>query len=341
MDWERWPFALRYAPLGPLWLWYVMKAKHLWFFTPTDPTLTFAGFDGEGKMEMYNLLPEGFYPKTICINPDVPFEEVKRKMAQHGFAYPFCVKPDRGLKGLLFRKVDNEEQLCFYHRQVTVEYLIQELVEEPLEVSVFYYRHPESHKGTISGLVQKELMQVVGDGKHTLLELIQLHPHAKHRMEEMRIKHQMRLTTVILKGEKYMLAHAANLNRGARFTNLTEHADERLLSVLDDLSHRCSFFYGRYDLKCNSLEDLKKGKFSILEFNGTGAEPNHVYHAGMSWFGALVVIAHHWKIMYKVGKHNNRNMGVRYWGNREGYRFLRQAQEHAAMLEKMDREILF
>lgn len=340
-NWERWPFALRYAPLGPLWLWYVIRAKHLWFFTPTNPTLTFAGFDGEGKMEMYDLLPEEYYPITICINPDVPFEEVRRKVAHHGFTYPFCVKPDRGLKGLLFRKVDSEEQLLYYHEHVPVEYLIQELVEEPVEVSVFYYRHPEQERGTISGLIQKELMHVIGDGKRTLLELIQQHSHAKHRMEEMCIKHERALTTVIQKGEKIMLAHAANLNRGARFTNMEEHIDDHLLSTFDALSHRCSFYYGRYDLKCHSLEQLKSGKFSILEFNGTGAEPNHVYHTGMSWFSALGVIARHWKVMYEVGAHNHRHRGIRYWGNREGYRFLWQAQKHAAILEKKDREILF
>ena len=32
-----------------------------------------------------------------------------------------------------------------------------------------------------------------------------------------------------------------------------------------------------------SIEDLKNGKnFSILEFNGCGAEPNHIYDASMT-----------------------------------------------------------
>ena len=153
-NWELWPFPLRYAPLGPLWLWYIIKAKNLWFFTPADPTLTFGGFDGEGKKEMYNLLPEDLYPKTIYIKPDMTFVNVKRLVAEHGFSYPFCVKPDRGLKGLLFRKVDHEDQLSLYHRQVKVDYLIQELLEQPLEVSGFYYRHPAKKKGVVSGFVQ-------------------------------------------------------------------------------------------------------------------------------------------------------------------------------------------
>ena len=339
-NWELWPFNLIYAPLGPLWLWYALKARHFWFFTPTDPTLTFGGFEGEGKKEMYDLLPEGSYPKTIYLSPSLPFDEVKKRVKEQGFTYPLCVKPESGLKGLLFRKIDTEEKLQAYHSRVPVDYLVQELADLPMEVSVFYYRYPNQQCGTISGFIQKEMMHVFGDGESTLWELILQHPKAKHRLEEMRIKHEAHLSAVVPKGEKYNLAHAANLNRGARFTNLKDLIDERLLALFDPLSHRCSFYYGRYDIKCNGIEELKQGKFTILEFNGTGAEPNHVYNAGYSWWQALRVFAHHWKVMYEIGRYNHRHNGVRYWGNREGFVFLRQARKHAAVLEKADREIL-
>lgn len=289
---------------------------------------------------MYDLLPENSYPKTAYLQPKQTFEEVKKVIAQNGFTYPLCVKPESGLKGLLFRKVDSEEKLKFYHDHVPVDYIIQELIEAPLEVSVFYYRYPNRQSGTISGFIQKEMMHVFGDGKSSLWDLILQHPKAKHRLEEMRIKHEKQLETIIPNGEKYILTHAANLNRGARFINLHGLIDRRLLEIFDLLSHRCSFFYGRYDLKCNSIEELKQGKFRILEFNGTGAEPNHVYNAGFSWFKALSVFAQHWKVMYEIGRYNNRHKGVRYWGNREGYRFLQQARKHAALLERADREIL-
>src|SRR6476620_8401385 len=98
-NWELWPFNLIYAPLGPLWLWYAAKARCFWFFTPTDPTLTFAGFEGEGKKEMYDLLPEGSYPKTVYIHTKQSFDDVKRLLAQNGLTYPLCVKPESGLKG--------------------------------------------------------------------------------------------------------------------------------------------------------------------------------------------------------------------------------------------------
>ena len=215
-NWELWPFKLRYLLISPVWLWYCLRSGSLWFFSSSNPTITFGGFEGEGKKEMYELLPEEFYPNTIYINPGEDFNQVKEKIALHGFRYPFIVKPDVGMKGLLFRKVDNENQLQVYHQKNPVEYIIQDLVEYPLEVSVFYYRFPDQQKGVISGFIQKELMDVYGNGKSTLWELITSHPKAKHRPEEMRIKHEEHLDKVIPDGERFILTYAANLNQGAK-----------------------------------------------------------------------------------------------------------------------------
>ncbi len=339
-NWELWPFPLIYAPLGPLWLLYIIKAKAFWWFSSANPTLTFSGFDGEGKKEMYDQLPSASYPKTIYIKPQMTWKEVKATVAENGLTYPICVKPEVGLKGLLFRKVDEEEKLKIYHEKVPLEYVIQNLVESSLEVSVFYYRYPNEQKGVITGFIQKDLMHVVGDGKSSLWDLVLAHPKAVYRLKEMRIKHAKVLEQIIPFNEKYILTHAANLNRGAKFTNLKELIDEQLLSLFDPISHNCQWYYGRYDLKCNSIEELKKGKFVILEFNGAGAEPNHVYHAGYSWPAALNVFAQHWKALYKIAKYNNVHNGIRYWGNKEGKEWMKQARKHGELLEKLDREVL-
>src|SRR6185369_136666 len=199
------------------------------------------------------------------------------------FSYPFIVKPDIGMKGILFRKIENEEQLEKYHSKIPVEYIVQELIEMPVELSVFYYRHPTAQKGVVSGFIQKELLEVYGDGKSTLWELILAHPRAKFRLEEMKHRHEHRLDRILPAGQHFYLSYAGNHNRGARFIDLQKEIDDRLLKVFDELSHYTDkFYYGRYDIKCNSIEELKEGKnYSILEFNGCGAEPNHIYDAGL------------------------------------------------------------
>ena len=246
-NWELWPFKLRYFLISPVWLWYCLRSGSLWFFSSSNPTLTFGGLDGEPKKEMYDLLPKEFYPKTIYISPKERFEDIKVLLQQHGFHYPFIVKPDVGAKGLLFRKIDDEDELNLYHQKNPVDYIIQDLVRYPLEVSVFYYRYPDQKKGVITGFIQKDLMDVYGDGKSNLWELIMAHPNARHRPDEMRIKHEQNLQTIIPKGERYILTYAANLNRGAKFTNLYQHVDDEMLKMFDEISRRAQFYYGRND----------------------------------------------------------------------------------------------
>ena len=108
INWELWPFELRYSLITPVWAWYCLRSRSLWFFSPSNPTITFGGFEGEDKREMYDQLPKELYPKTIYIHPSDDFASVKEQVEKNGFTYPFIVKPDVGMKGILFRKIENE-----------------------------------------------------------------------------------------------------------------------------------------------------------------------------------------------------------------------------------------
>ena len=99
---------------------------------------------------------------------------------------------------------------------------MQSLVSYPMEVSVFYIRHPQHKKGTVTGFLHKIPLQVTGNGKDTLEQLILQHPKAQKRIGEMFSKHKEHLQTVIPGGEKFMLSYAANHNRGAHFIDLKE-----------------------------------------------------------------------------------------------------------------------
>jgi len=336
-NWELWPFNLLYAPIFPVWLYYCLRSRAVWFFSSSNPTIAFGGMEGEGKKEMYDQLPVEFVPLTIYIRHNIPFENVLRKIRLSGLKYPFIVKPDVGMKGILFRVIDNEEQLKKYHERIPVEYIAQEKIDFPLEFSVFYYRYPWEQKGKVTGFIHKELLQVVGNGQSCLKELIEAHPRARFRLEEMEHRHGHRYQRIIPDGEVFYLSFAGNHNRGAKFTNLQKEIDENLERVFDNMSHYNNmFFYGRYDIKTISIEDLKQGKnFSILEFNGAGAEPNHIYDCGMSLADAYKTLLHHWKALYKISKYNNDN-GYPYWHFKKGFDYLLEAKKHFKMLEKFD-----
>ena len=336
-NWERWNFFVLYAPLLPFWLWYCIRSRSFWFFSSSNPTITFGGFEGEGKKEMYDQLPPALFPRTIYISPADPLQTVEEHIKANGFRLPFTVKPDVGMKGLLFRKINCWEQWRAYHQKITVDYLVQDWLDYSNEYSVFYFRHPTSTTGTISGFIQKDLLQVKGDGISTLSQLIANHPKAKNRIDEMKVRHAESWTTVLPNQSIYFLSHAGNHNRGAQFTNLQHEIDDRLLQLFDVISKQTSFYYGRYDLKAGSVTQLKQGKdFSIIEFNGCGAEPNHIYDCGMSLWQAYRVLLDHWSALYEISAYNHQK-GHRYWNFWRGLRFLRFSNKHFKEVEKLDR----
>ena len=296
--------------------------------------------DGEPKKEMYDLLPKDFYPATFNVLPGQEFDSILAAVQKAGISYPFIVKPEVGCQGILFRKIDTEAELKNYHSKIPVEYIVQELVSYPMEISVFYIRHPQEKKGTVTGFLHKIPLQVTGNGKDTLEFLVKQHPKGQKRIGEMHSKHKERWETIIPAGEKYMLSYAANHNRGAHFIDLKEHIDDRLVALFDKLSHDVNdFFYGRYDIMCTNVEDLKNGKnFTILEYNGCGAEPNHFYDTGYKLTGAYREILKHWKALYHICRYNSRQ-GIKPWPFKKGKKFLAEIKAHFKLIREVDEQI--
>lgn len=297
----------------------------------------FSGFEGETKEEMFQQIQPEVIPSTIYIQPGENLEAVTCKMKTACLHFPVAAKPDVGTKGLLFRKIENKEQLAAYHAAMPITYLIQELITWPLELSIFYVRYPGEMNGRITGLIAKEYLHVKGDGKSTLRELIERHPKAFMMAEEQKHKHAQELSIVPANNEIYYLNELGNHNRGATFVNLTNEIDDRLLCVMNKINVYSKYFhYGRYDIKTTSLEDLKQGKnISILEFNGVGAEPNHIYDMGLTYTQAIRIIAKHWKYMYEIGKINYKK-GVPYIPFRKGLSMLKASNRHTKLMQQLD-----
>jgi hypothetical protein len=338
--WESWHYHLKYVPIAPIWLWYCIKARSFWFFTASNPSITFGGFEGESKQEIYKQLPPGSYPKSIYISPKSDFSIVTQLIETHEFSYPFVVKPNVGMMGFMFRKIHSMKELKLYHEKVPVNYIVQKLIDYPIEVSVFYYRMPGSPKGTVSGFLMRQPPQIVGDGESTLWQLIQENKSLKYKVDEIYKRHQDRLDMVLPKGEIFILSHASNRSQGGKLINLQHEIDEKLTATFDKISqHTQHFYYGRYDIKCQSIEMLKNGTgFSILEYNGAGAGIQHVYGNGLSLWQACRLIVSHWKKLYQISIHNNKANGISFWEYKKGQIFLKKAMKDLKLLEKADTE---
>lgn len=138
------------------------------------------GFIMDSKIEIYDLIPQKYYPETKFVKERIPFDAVEKVLETSKIKFPFIVKPDIGLRGSAVKKIANLEELESYHNKANFDYLLQDLIPFENEVGIFYVRFPpdasgEKH-GKITGIVAKEFLIVEGDGSSTIEEpLIVIH----------------------------------------------------------------------------------------------------------------------------------------------------------------------
>ena len=316
----------------------MLKGRSVWFFSTSNPKLSFGGFEGESKKEMYGLLPKNYYPKTIYINPKETLQSVLEKMNDNSFSYPFIVKPDVGMEGILFRKIETGSHLETYHTRMPIDYLMQEFVDYPLEIGLFYIRHPQANSGKITGFFSKKFPVIIGDGESTIKEiLVKEQPEINEELSKLT---EEELSRILDKNQIFNLSFIGNRYHGVTFHDLSDHIDEKLLKLFDKISISSQFYYGRYDIKCSSVEDLKNGtNFSILEFNGAGSIPNHIYTDKFTLIEAYKEIMKHWKALYDISSYIHRS-GIKYWSLMEGARYLFNAKKHFRFLRRCDGSIV-
>ena len=68
--WEYWPIWLIHYPMAPVWLYYSIKARSLFFFNAANPGMKNGGMAMISKMDIYNMIPAQFIPKTLYIKKD-------------------------------------------------------------------------------------------------------------------------------------------------------------------------------------------------------------------------------------------------------------------------------
>lgn len=322
--WEYWPFAVLYAPLYPYWFWLCLKARAFFFVNAANPTIRNGGFLMESKKEIYDLLPAGTYPATLFFRAGTQGATILTQMKDRGIPYPVIGKPDIGMRGMSVQKIENDQELLAYAQKSKVDFLVQAYIPYEEELGIFYYRIPGEQKGQITGIVGKELLTVKGDGRSTIEALLQQDKRFILQLPALRKNIPDELTIVLPAGERKLLVPYGNHARGAKFLDVTNLADEQLNKMIDELAKQIDgFYYGRMDVRYNTIEELRAGKnFSIIELNGSGSEPTHIYDPGHSVFFAWKEIVRHWAILYKISKINHRN-GVPYMTRKEGLAMLK------------------
>ena len=127
------------------------------------------------------------------------------------------------------------------------------------------------------------------------------------------------------KDETKNLVPYGNHARGAKFIDVSHWADEAFTKTFDSICKQIpEFYFGRLDIMFKNVEDLKAGKnFSIIELNGAGSEPTHIYDPGHSLFFAWKEIARHFKLLCNISIQNHKR-GFPYLTVKEGMQMFKE-----------------
>ena len=266
------------------------------------------GFIMDSKIEIYDLIPPQFYPKTDFVKEQLPFEEVENILANSKIEFPFIAKPDIGLRGSAVKKIESIEELKNYHVKANFDYLVQDLIPFPNEVGIFYVRYPNEKNGRITGIVAKEFLIVEGNGCSTIEELLKANPRYELQLKALQKEYGNLLKDILPKCEKRNLVPYGNHARGAKFLDYSHLISPELTKVIDDMCLQIDeFYFGRMDLMYNTWEELEQGKnFSIVELNGAASEPTHIYDPKHSLFFAWKELARHITYMYEISVANHK-----------------------------------
>jgi D-alanine-D-alanine ligase-like ATP-grasp enzyme len=100
-----------------------------------------------------------FFAKTIRIKKDTTLPEriviVQKFIHDNHLHYPLIIKPDRGLAGIGVSLVRDEEDMIKHIHYGHEDYLLQEYIDRPKEISVFYIKDPEEKKGKIRSITER------------------------------------------------------------------------------------------------------------------------------------------------------------------------------------------
>ena len=310
-----WSPRLFYIPVAVYVAYLGVKHRGLMTFTCANPAFFASGFFGESKAKILHALSGSpatppFLLKHLFLPADLSFDEKRRKaadfMAENDLSFPIVLKPDVGTRG---RGVDiiktNEvldEKLAEGEDQVLQEFAAGK------EASIFYYRFPRDEKGRIFAVTEKRFRFVTGDGVSTLEELILRDEQAVCLAGKYLERNAESLESLPADGETVQLSELGNHARGAIYLDGEQLKTGALENKFDEICRPFEgFYFGRFDVRAPSLDDLKAAKnFKIIELNGVASDATKIFDSRFSLVDAHKTLFRQWRIAYEIGAENQK-----------------------------------
>jgi hypothetical protein len=293
------------------------------FFTVANPKLEGGGMFGESKLDIHEILHPDFIPKTIPYDSSV--KDIQKILTENELKFPLILKPDTGASGRGVYKADNIQQLFFLMENIENQNLIiQEFIALKREFSIMYYCFPETNETIIYSITEKLYPFIVGDGQSTIEILIKMLnvDNDRLRMDFIHKKFEHNWNEILPKGIKIIVDYTGNYTSGATFKRCNIDVPPSLGKVIHKaITETGDIYFGRLDVKANTIPELLTGNFQIIEVNGTKAEPLEIYTPNIPDKEKMIILRYHWKTLHVISK-QQRKKGFRPMSLREAFQSL-------------------
>ncbi|MBK7597803.1 MAG: VTT domain-containing protein [Acidobacteria bacterium] len=313
LRWEFWPPYLFYPPVVAWIGWLSLKSRSLTAFTAANPAIEAGGFIGESKSAIlhglqgacdndniarHRLIAAGrSFPERLALAGDF--------MQSKQLAFPVVLKPNAGQRGAGVMIIRSEAELNEALLNAREDLVIQEYVPG-IEFGVFYFRYPGDVRGRIFSITEKVFPEVTGDGVRSLKELILSNDRAASLAEVYFDRNRLRLDEIVPANERVQLVEIGSHCRGTVFLDGTSHLTPELAASIDRISRQFDgFYFGRYDVRVDSIESFRKGiNIKVIELNGVTSEATNIYDPRNSVFYAWRVLCRQWSIAFEIAAAN-------------------------------------
>ncbi len=335
--WEFWPPWAFYPPMVVYVLWLALVHRSLTLFTAVNPAMPAGGFIGESKTSILAGLggKSGRVARAQHLPAGLGVDErmklVRNFQREIGCEFPIVLKPDAGQRGSGVKVARNEAEVERWLSVIRSDAIVQEFAGG-IEFGIFYYRYPGDEHGRVFSITKKVFPELVGDGVHTLEDLILRDARAVAMADVYFHRNQAHLWDVPAVGERVQLVDIGNHCQGAIFQDGTPLVTPQIEAAIDRVSHDyIGFYFGRYDVRADSLEAFQAGLFKVIELNGATSEATHIYDPKFSVFQAWRILREQWRILFEIARRNRMNgtptVGVgELWSQMRRYR--RAARSH-------------
>ncbi len=291
---EYWPWQLIYLPVVPLYLYQALRQRRAVFFTNVNPAIDLGGFFGESKRAIYAQLPMESYPATVLVPAGSTAEQVRSLKCASGIDFPLIVKPDVGERGQGVARVEDEVSLVHALVGAQQDMLLQAMAQGEHEFGLMFMKDTESGRTELLSVCGKRFLGVVGDGVSTVEMLLLRSCRGSRQVDRLRRSSRVPLHYVPAPGERVTVEPIGNHCRGTVFFDACYLKGPALSAAMERLlSSTQGIHYGRVDVRAESEEALRAGRFTVIELNGVSSEPGHIYDPAYSIFRCWAELVRH------------------------------------------------